>query len=89
MGEVQLICCVLCTGDIALIDFVQRNTHARMVLRRTAVIEILGPARESERGKRKEGNDSPHLKFLRADKQTSLKTDWYGREWQSRIIIIK
>jgi hypothetical protein len=48
MGEVQLRGRVLCTRYIALVDFVKRDTETRVVVRRTAVVQVLSPARESD-----------------------------------------
>lgn len=48
MSKVQLRGRVLCTGYIALVDFVERDTETRVVVRRTAVVQVLSPARESD-----------------------------------------
>jgi len=49
MGEVQLRSSVLRAGYVALVHFVKRNTQTGMVLRRTTIVDVLGPASKSYR----------------------------------------
>jgi hypothetical protein len=47
VGKVQLRGRVLGTGHIALVDLVERDTETGVVVRRTAIVQVLRPARES------------------------------------------
>lgn len=57
MGKVQLRGRVLSTRYIALVDLVKRNTETRVVVRRTAVVQVLGPARKSNGREGKQRDD--------------------------------
>lgn len=61
MGEVELAWAELRTWNISLVDLVKGDTKARMVFRRTAVIKVLSPAGEGNRGQREDASNSLHL----------------------------
>jgi len=48
MGKVQLRGRVLSARHIALVDLVERDTETRVVVRGTAVVQVLSPARKSD-----------------------------------------
>jgi hypothetical protein len=57
VGKVQLRGRVLGTGYIALVDLVKRYTETGVVVRRTAVVQVLRPARESNGREGKQRDD--------------------------------
>lgn len=61
VGEVELAWAQLRTWNISLVDLVEGDTQARVVLRRTAVVEVLGPTGDGNRGQRKKASNSLHL----------------------------
>lgn len=60
MGKIQLRCRVLSTRHIALVDLVKRDTETRVMIRRTAVVQVLSPARESNRREGQQRDDRTH-----------------------------
>lgn len=61
MSEVELAWAELRTWNISLVDLVEGDTEARVVLRRTAVVEVLSPAGDGNRGQREKASNSLHL----------------------------
>ena len=57
MGKVQLRGRVLGTRHIALVDLVKRDTETGVMVRRTAVVQVLSPARESNGREGKQRDD--------------------------------
>lgn len=56
MGKIQLAGVEGLFQIVPPDDFVDRNSHERMVLRRISVVDVLGPTCRSSGGERKESN---------------------------------
>jgi len=61
MGKVELTWAQLRSWNISLVDLAERYTESRVVLRRTAVVEVLSPAGDGNRGQREDAGNSLHL----------------------------
>lgn len=61
MGKVELRWGELRVGDITLVDLAERYSQSWVVLRRTAVVDVLGPGGKSHSGQGQERDQGLHL----------------------------